>query len=288
MSRWKAAALVVAVCLISALAAGGIGAGMATVLVTQFAERDDTSPSDAPNTEDHELMSAVLGETRPYTVHLPDFYARDTDAAYPVWIVLDGSWRGPEAAEVARTFDRAGLAPGHLVVAVENVPRGRTQDLLPPGLPEPVSGTSGGADQFLAFLETELLPEIDSLYRTTDVRLLSGHSFGGVFAAYAFAERPDLFDGVFALSPSFWATGGELVGRIGRLVSTSPPDAFLYLSMGDEQGEMRTRFDQLEARLAEINPASLRWKADVIEGSSHSNSSNLSTPAALRAFWSEP
>lgn len=287
MSRWKVVTLIVFVCLISALVAGGIGAAMATVLVTQFAEQNRPSPSDAPDSEDRELASAVLGETRRYTVHLPDFYARDTDMAYPVWVVLDGDTRGPESAEVARTFERAGIAPGHLVVAVDNVPRGRTQDMLPPGLPEPVDGTTGGADRFLAFLETELIPEVDSLYRTTDVHLLSGHSFGGVFAAYALVERPELFDAVFAFSPSLWATGGELVSRAESLASSLPQDVFLYLNIGDERGEMRNRFDQLEARLAEIDTAPLRWQAEIMEGASHGATPRLGSPVALRAFWSE-
>ncbi|MFT4606044.1 MAG: putative alpha/beta superfamily hydrolase [Rhodothermales bacterium] len=98
---------------------------------------------------------------------------------YPVWVVLDGGWNGPMTAEVARTFDRANLAPGHLVIGVENVPRARNTDLLPPG--QNANGVEGGADALLAFIETELLPEIENGYRTTSVRLLFGHSLGGLF-----------------------------------------------------------------------------------------------------------
>ena len=277
MSRWKAALLVLGVLLVSALAAGGIGAGVATTLVTQFANRDATVPSEAPDAEERELGSSVLGESRPYTVFLPDFYARDAGTAYPLLVVLDGRGNGEDAAHATRTLDRAGLAPGHLVVAVHNVPRGRSQDLLPPGLSQPIDGTTGGGDRFLAFIEAELLPELDSLYRTDGTRLFAGHSFGGLFAAYVLLERPRLFDGVFALSPSFWVEDGAIVDD----VLAAPPETAAYFSIGDEDGPMRTHFDRLAAAAAELP----RWRADVIEGSSHAASYRLSLPAALAHYW---
>ena len=280
MSFWKTTALVLGVGVVAAVAAGGIGAGMATALVTQFTDEGPPGPSDVPDRETREITSAVLGETRHVTVFLPDFYARDTETNYPVWVVLDGARRGSESASAARTFQRAGLAPGHLVVSIDNVPRGRTQDFLPPDLPEPVDGTTGGADAFLQFIETELLPEGDSLYRTTDVRLLSGHSCGGVFAAYALTERPDLFDGVFAFSPSLWATRGALVDQLERQLADGPSAVF-YANLGDEQGPVRDHV----GRLAELTDGT-SWQVDLVPGASHGATPRLGTPAALQTFYS--
>ncbi|MEM1054263.1 MAG: alpha/beta hydrolase-fold protein [Bacteroidota bacterium] len=285
MSRTKLTLMILGVGLVSALAAGGIGAGLATALVTQFQNNSRSSPSDVADRVEHALESETLGELRPYTVYLPDFYARDTDQTYPVLVVLDGSDRGTEAAQVTRAFDRADLAPGHLVVSVDNVPRGRSQDLLPP-MGEEVDGTTGGADAFLRFIETELLPDVDSLYRTDDTRLLAGHSFGGLFAAHALTERPGLFDGVLALSPSFWVADGTSADRIDSLAASgSPPDVFLYLAIGDETGPMRTRFDALVASLGDRDTSPFRWRSDVIEGSSHGAVPRLALPMALREFW---
>lgn len=279
MSRGKLLALGVAIWAVASITAGLVGAALATVLVTEFAERNGGSPSDAPDTEPVELVSQALGETRHATVHLPDFYARDTGTAYPVWVVLDGEWQGARTAELARTFDRAGLAPGHLVVAVENGPRSRNVDLLPPG--REANGVAGGADAFLAHLETELLPEIDRRYRTTGARLLSGHSLGGVFVGYALAERPGLFDAGFAMSPSYWVADGAEADRVIALAESGASDATVYLSLGDEDGPMRTHFDRVAAVAAET-PG---WTAEVIGGSSHRASARLSEPAALRAHY---
>lgn len=79
MSRWKSVALCAAIWLVASLSAGAIGAGMATILVTQFANNDRSSPSDVPVSEDQTIASAALGDGRHVTVHLPDFYARDVE-----------------------------------------------------------------------------------------------------------------------------------------------------------------------------------------------------------------
>ena len=61
---------------------------------------------------------------------------------------------------------------------------------------------SGGAEQFLHFLQTELIPFIDSSYRTNpNDRAITGHSFGGLFVLYALLQRPDLFQRYCAGSP---------------------------------------------------------------------------------------
>ena len=280
MSRWKIVAIGFAIWLVASLSAGAIGAGMATVLVTQFANNNRPSPSDTSDFEELEIESAALGEVRHVTVHLPDFYEREVESRYPVWVVLDGSGNAPMSAAVARTFDRAGLAPGHLVVGVDNVPRGRNQDLLPPG--RNANGVDGGADALLAFLETELIPEIETRYRTTDVRLLSGHSLGGLFVGYALDTRPDLFDAYFAFSPSYWVADGAEADRMIAVASAGVGDASVYLNIGDESGPMRAHFD----RVAEAVAGVPGWRAEVVRGASHNATPRLSSATALGWHYS--
>jgi pimeloyl-ACP methyl ester carboxylesterase len=63
---------------------------------------------------------------------------------------------------------------------------------------------SGGADQFLAFLADELMPYLETNYRVQPMRVLVGHSLGGLFALYALQKRPSLFTGYLVMEPAVW------------------------------------------------------------------------------------
>ena len=68
----------------------------------------------------------------------------------------------------------------------------RDRDLAP--FPTPWSDMAPGGDQFLQFLQQELMPYVESNYRidSTD-RTLWGYSFGAIFALYALFQSPELF-----------------------------------------------------------------------------------------------
>ena len=60
-----------------------------------------------------------------------------------------------------------------------------------------------GAPRFLRFLETELLPTIESRYRIDPTRrILAGQSRSGYFVLWSAMEAPDLFWGRIASNPA--------------------------------------------------------------------------------------
>ena len=72
-----------------------------------------------------------------------------------------------------------------------------------PGLAATVK--SGGAGPFLDFLREELIPWVDSNYRTLpQVNTLVGDSYGGLFGLYALFHQPDTFTRYLIGSPSIW------------------------------------------------------------------------------------
>ena len=275
MSKLQIAGLVVLVTLVAGVAAGGIGAGMATA-VTKAA---GVAPAPDP-TPDHVVESAVLGERRRVEVALPAGYAATPEARYPLLVTLDGPDHLAHSAHSADALATLDLGPETIVAAVRNEPGRRDRDLLPPADGAP----SGQADRFLAFLADELRPALDSLYRTDGTAALAGHSYGGTFATYAWLERPDAFDAVFAFSPSFWVADEALLDRLEK----EPPDArgALYLAVGGDEGrEMQGTFARAEAILAAAPPA-LRWQADTVPHADHGSAPRRATPLALR-FWAE-
>src|SRR5688572_16412029 len=170
------------------------------------------------------FQSKILKETRPYWVHLPESYHDKTYAPkrYPVLYLLDGNAHFHSASGVAH-FMGASIngntqIPELIIVAIPNTQR--TRDLTPTrarkgtrGQEIPNLGSSGGAEAFLDFMRDELIPQIESQYRTAPYRILVGHSFGGLFAMNALFRRPPIFQGYISIDPSLWWDDQVLVRR---------------------------------------------------------------------------
>src|SRR5690349_3620605 len=157
------------------------------------------------------VYSTVLGEQRNITITLPTKYASDT-AHYDVWYVLDGEWDGPLFTQIFSYMVNMQFAPPAILVAVPNrYVNGfnlRDRDLTPTKFPDVDS--SGGASNYLAFFEKELLPYINKKFRTTGENGLMGGSFGGLFTIYSMLERPSLFRFYCTADPALHNDGQQI------------------------------------------------------------------------------
>lgn len=154
----------------------------------------------------YRIASRSLGEQRVIDVALPAGYAADTGRRYPVLVVLDGDFEFEIAATTARFYAATSRLPDLIVVGVHNPDR--TRDLTPAPVDgfavPPEARNAGGAGRFLEFIGDELVPYLDRTYRTVPMRVLVGHSLGGLFAFYSLATRPQLFTGYLVMEPSVW------------------------------------------------------------------------------------
>ena len=161
------------------------------------------------------LWSRTLNENRKFLVYTPPSYHDTTylPRAYPVVYLLDGdahfhSFTGIIQAlgtGVNGTF----VVPEMIVVAIPNTDRMR--DLSPThvdagldGKLNPAMKSSGGMPNFLQFIKSELIPKIESSYRTAPYRMLVGHSLGGIAAIDALYTMPETFNSYIAIDPSLW------------------------------------------------------------------------------------
>lgn len=89
---------------------------------------------------------------------------------------------------------------GYEIHSYEDWARRRSHDMTPTVVND-VPG-SGGAEKFLNFIKAELIPYIDTNYRTNPAdRTIIGHSYGGLFVLYTLLHEPDLFHRYCAGSP---------------------------------------------------------------------------------------
>jgi len=89
---------------------------------------------------------------------------------------------------------------------------------------------TGGSEKFKNFLEKELIPHINSIYRTSKERAISGHSQAGLFATWMLLNYPSVFNEYIILSPSLWVENGEMLTQAYKLNATL--DLKAYFAVG--------------------------------------------------------
>ncbi len=238
------------------------------------------------------IESAVLGETREIWIATPYGYERSNEN-FPVLIVLDGASHFRHASTSAEHLARSNRIPGIIVVAVLSTQRGR--DFTPPSDdPEDAIDVPahGGADQFLEFLTTELLPYIDRNYQASTHRMLSGHSLGGLFAMHTLINKPESFNGYIIMSPSLDWSNQALVQRAAEVFpDLQELEVDLFISVGNEGGETLGAVRKITGILGEDTPRGLRWKFHHMP-EEHHNSMTLRSVyyglESLFAGWSIP
>jgi predicted alpha/beta superfamily hydrolase len=268
-----------------ALALAGLALILTTVGATLIAM--DMLREDPPveGQQVFSLESTVLGERRDYTVNLPAAY--ETGTRYPVLYVLDGDSQTGHTVDTTRLLARIGVVPPMIVIGIPNGDgERRNRDYTPPGMrrdEDAENSAVGGADHYLEFLRTELVPDVERRYRTVAPRMLAGWSRGGLFAVYAWLTAPSLFDAHFALSPALWRDSHAIARDAEKaLTAGAPPGAFLYLSLGDGEAEdMMAAFRDFATVLETHASPALRWRADFTAGGIHSTNPRLSTPVGL-------
>ena len=219
------------------------------------------------------LKSTVLGEERVVLVRTPVGYETNT-LKYPVLYMTDGDAHMAHTAGTIEFLVQNGRIADLIVVGVTNTDR--TRDLTPAkstnknAAGELQNPTAGGADNFLKFFETELMPAIEKDYRVQPYRILAGHSLGGLFAIHAMISKPGLFNSYIAVSPSLQWENREALKRVEDFLKNQKEmKVTLYASIGDEPGAIGESFDALRDALSKTNIKDFAWQAQRMDDEDH-------------------
>jgi predicted alpha/beta superfamily hydrolase len=135
------------------------------------------------------IHSTVLNEDRKVYIHCPKLDSSDVNQRFPVLYLMDGENHFELLSQYVDYLSRPDVSamPKIIVVGIPNTKRVRdltpTQSILDyEGKPDTTARykSSGGNEIFLEFLKKELMPLIDSNYKTQQYKLFAGHSFGGI------------------------------------------------------------------------------------------------------------
>jgi predicted alpha/beta superfamily hydrolase len=201
-----------------------------------------------------EMPSKIYGKNIRLSVVLPSDYEKSKEK-YPVLYSVQTYF-----LHIAGSVEHLsrGQIPKMIYVHLENYDSG---DLIP----TPISSRpeSGGADRFISFFKDELIPFMDSNYRTQPFRTILSGSWGGVFCLYALMTQPEVFNGYIAATPWFIYDGDEqymLSHAEDWLSERQFAKNFLFMAMSnDPDPGLHESFDAFSALLYSRPKEGLRF-----------------------------
>ncbi len=221
------------------------------------------------------IDSKVLGERRTAYVRVPSSYSSG-NSRYPLIVMTDADAQMQHTVATIDFLVRNGRMPEVIVVGVTNTDR--TRDLTPTHVDKATWDdgmtlefpTSGGADRFLTFIASELLPKIDAGYRTLPYRVFAGHSFGGLLALQAMVTRPKLFNAWIAVSPTLGWDDRYILKRAAEFVASQKElDATLVVTVGNEGAALERDFATLGQTFSSNKPQGFVYRGFYLDDDDH-------------------
>lgn len=209
-----------------------------------------------PNHDKFTIASKAVDESRVINVWTPPNYKNGTDSL-PVLYMPDGGVKEdfPHIANTVAKLVEIKSIPPIILVGIENTERRR--DLS--GFSEVKEDSiycplTDGAKNFRAFIAGELVPEINSKYRTTSKKGILGESLAGLFVMETFLLEPNLFDFYVAMDPSLWWNDHHLVKKADEFLNAFPEKEIKLWFAGSDAEDISEHTKEL-AKILKNNPS---------------------------------
>jgi len=220
------------------------------------------------NTKAEYIYSETVADSFLILVSVPDDY-NSSGQSYPVLYVLDGDIAFGMAASIARYLQIGGNIPELIVIGIgygaigKSAAEKRLRDYGPQ--------EGEGAKKFLGFLNGELIPFIDSEYRTSSGdRTINGFSLGGLFAVYTLFTKPDTFSRYIVGSPYLvWDDYAIFNLEANASAELDNLNLDVFISVGSEESTEKyfEPIDSLVTNLQKKNYPGLFLETKVFQGS---------------------
>ncbi|HEX9510535.1 MAG TPA: alpha/beta hydrolase-fold protein [Puia sp.] len=192
------------------------------------------------------IHSHILGEDRKIHIYTPalSIFEKFTGQPLPVLYLTDGdALSGIVSEEVNYLSSSNFILPPMIIVGITNYDHNRMKDLTPSRPKGGFGGITdtaafGGGEKFLQFISNEVMPYVESHYKTEPFKIFAGHSMGGLLAFHCLVNYPDMFNAYIAVSPSLWWDSALLVRQTDKkLTGNRLKNKFLFFSDANEGGE---------------------------------------------------
>jgi len=213
------------------------------------------------------IESKIMDETRTILISLPNGYGENPNRKYPVQYVLDGRANIKHTRATSNFLSEFNEMPQTIIVGITNI--NRTRDMTPSVNPSR-SSKSGQANQFLDFIELEVIQYIEKNYRTEHYRTFAGHSLGGLAVTQAFIRKPELYNAYFAFSPSYSWNNVEHLSRLEKsLKNNDNVSTFFYMIKGNEKGRSVDGFQKTQSVFKKHKSSKLQLYSNIYPDETH-------------------
>ena len=261
--------------------------------------------------ETRPFHSVTLNRDMEIYISFPvSYFIKDT--VFPVVFCADGNRSFDMISNVAHILSFPGteipevfmVGIGYKLKGLEEWGAWRHRDLTPTNVPDAdkswqktlsaMSGrtdlgvTSGGAADFLRFIQNELIPFVELNYRVSaKERTLMGYSLGGLFTLYALFQSPETFRRYFAGSPSIgWDKGVLFQYEKQYADAHSDLPVRLFLTAGALESESTiNNLKELEDLLQSHHYPGLELERHIFENETHASCYAAAISRALRILY---
>ena len=227
------------------------------------------------------LFSKHLDKEMIIDVYLPAKYETSNEK-YPVLFTCNCNFL--HVGGICADLVPKNYTPGMIVAFVRN----HSSEYL---MPEKVEryASPGRADEFIAFFKDELIPFIDTHFRTQPFKIFYSGGFGGGFCIYTFLTQPDVFNAYIAASPSINYEGGSdfIQNNFKSFISkNNSENKYLYIGI-DNDSALIPVVDKCVAVLKNTKLKGLNWEYHHFLDEEHSSIANKVIYHGLKYIFSE-
>ena len=239
-----------------------------------------------PDTHSRTLYSKIVNDEYELSIYLPPSY-ESSDQTYSTLYVLDSPLVFGSAVTAAMTqnWDSVADVPEMIIVGI-----GKRFDSLDPWWPIrerdyvptliPTIPHAGHAASFLDFMDKELIPFIDTEYRTQpNDRVIWGNSLGGIFVLYAMFNRTNLFTRYISVCPAFYYGEKTIFDyELALSADSLATETRLFVAVGAQDHQYGPNVEAFMDALSTRKMPNLTFQTLVLDGLGHA-------PACVPALY---
>ena len=223
--------------------------------------------------------SSKLGTTRELKIQLPRGYENNKNKSYPLIVVLDGDYLFEAVAGNVDYYTYWEDMPDAIVVGINQYDY-RYDDCLYSGQNSlPIE--TGAA--FFEFIGAEVIPYIESTYRTGGFRVAIGHGETANFINYFLLKEQPLFQAYIAISPEL---APKMIDYLPERLSNIQSKTFYYLATTNNDSEsIQSMAQALDSDIKAIDNKNILYKYNVFENPSHYSVPTHAIPNAIESIF---